>query len=128
MFGKYIRNLLIFTIVTGLAGLILSLVLPVLFVTPAWPFLFLFFFSVSVISSRYLLKAREKKFIRFVNSFMITIILKLFFYAAIMFSYAMIYREDAVPFLLWFFVLYLLFTIFETIGIIRQNGQPGESR
>jgi hypothetical protein len=125
MFPDYLRKIFYFASAIGLTAVILSLVLPESYITPALPLLILVFLATSVSSFYYLLKSSEKRFIKFVNVFLLTILLKLLLYIAIMISYALLNRADAVPFLLSFFILYLLFTVFETLFVIRfsQNSK-----
>ena len=52
--------------------------------------------------------------------------IKLFLYLIIMVTYALLNRKDAVPFLISFFILYLLYTVFETIFIVAGN-TPGKA-
>lgn len=121
MFAGYLKKLLCFSAVIGAFAFVLALIVPKNYITPALPYLVLFFIAASILSFHYLLNATGKKFIRFVNAFLITIILKLFVYAVIMIGYVFVNRADAVPFLLSFFALYLLFTIFETVAIVKIN-------
>ena len=60
------------------------------------------------------------------NTYLLTIILKLFIYAGVMIAYVLINRSDAIPFMLGFFILYLFFTIFEAISIIRYAQPPSQ--
>jgi hypothetical protein len=126
MFLKYLRQLLYFSAIIGAAALLLSFILPVASITPTLPFLILFFIAASLLSFYYLLKSATQRFIRFVNAFLLTIIGKLFLYASVMIGYAIVYRGDAVPFLISFFILYLLYTVFETVFIVRHNTHLGK--
>ena len=74
-----------------------------------------------------LIRSFEKKFNRFVSVFMLTTTVKLFLFIAIMIIYAFANRKDAVPFLLDFFILYLIFTIFEVTQIIGLTNPQGSS-
>jgi hypothetical protein len=38
-----------------------------------------------------------------------------------MICYAFVYRRDAIPFMLGFFILYLCYTIFESVSIIKYT-------
>ena len=120
---KYLRQLLIFSTVLGTIVLILTLILPKTYFSPSLPFLFAFFIAASLLSFYYLLRSTDKRFIKFVNTFLLTIIIKLFIYAGIMIAYAFINRSDAIPFMLGFFILYLCYTIFEAASIIKYT-QP----
>jgi hypothetical protein len=126
MFLKYLRQLLYFSAIIGAAALLLSFILPVASITPTLPFLILFFIGASLLSFYYLLKSATQRFIRFVNAFLLTIIGKLFLYASVMIGYAIVYRGDAVPFLISFFILYLCYTVFETVFIVRHNTHLGK--
>jgi hypothetical protein len=120
---KFLRQLLIFSAILGSVALIFMLMLPDSYFSPALPFLFVFFIAASLLSFYYLLQSTHKRFIKFVNTFLLTIIIKLFFYAAVMITYALINRRDAIPFMLGFFILYLCYTIFEAASIIKYT-QP----
>ncbi|MEI7499298.1 MAG: hypothetical protein WCK84_02520 [Bacteroidota bacterium] len=116
---KYLKNILVFSGILGIIALIIMLILPKAYFSPALPFLFVFFLASSLLSFYYLLKSTDKRFIKFVNTFLLTIIIKLFIYAGVMIAYAVINRSDAIPFMLGFFILYLCYTIFESVCIIK---------
>ena len=103
-------------------------ILPKPFFTPALPFLFVFFISTSLLSYYYLLQSTQKRFIKFINTYLLTILIKLFVYAGVMVSYAFMNRADAIAFMLGFFILYLCYTIFEAASIIKytQPRNPGD--
>ena len=122
---NYLRHLLIFSAILGSIALIFYFFLPVTTRTPALPVLFVFFIATSLLSFYYLLKSTSKRFIKFVNTFLLTIIIKLFLYAGVMIAYVFTNRRDAVPFMLSFFVLYLCFTVFEAASIIKYTQPSG---
>ncbi|MFZ4521686.1 MAG: hypothetical protein ACOYNC_08275 [Bacteroidales bacterium] len=123
---KFLRNLLIFSALLGLITVIMHLAVPGRWLTPAMPFLVLFFIATTLLSYYYLLQSAKKRFIKFVNTFLLTIIVKLFIYAGVMITYAFTNRADAVPFMLGFFILYLCYTIFEAAAIIRFTQPAGQ--
>ena len=120
---RYLRQLLIFSGILALILLVMRFVVPTTFLSPALPFLFVFFIAASLLSFYYLLRSTKKRFIKFVNTFLLTIIVKLFLYAGVMIAYVFIHRSDAVPFMLGFFILYLCYTVFEAASIIKHT-QP----
>lgn len=126
MLVKYLRQLLFFSAAIGTVAFVLSFILSRAYITPTLPFLILFFLAASLLSFYFLLKSASQRFIRFVNAFLLTIIAKLFLYASVMIGYAFVYRVDAVPFLISFFLLYLAYTVFETVFIVRYNNQLGK--
>lgn len=126
MFKKFIRQLLFFSGIIAIATAILSFLLPHGYISPALPFLIPLFVITSAGSFYLLFSASGKRFIKFVNAFLLTIVIKLFLYLIIMVTYALLNRQDAVPFLVSFFILYLLYTVFETIFIVGGN-TPGKA-
>lgn len=71
---------------------------------------------------RGLLRAGEKGNQHFVRYFMGTTALKLFLFMIILVGYALMNKETAVAFILHFFVMYLLYTIFEIALIYKRLG------
>ena len=120
---KFLKQLLIFSAILGAIALVAHFILPKSYFSPALPFLFIFFIATSLLSFYYLLQSISKRFIKFVNTFLLTIIFKLFIYAGVMIAYALLNRSDAIPFMLGFFILYLCYTIFESVNIIKYT-QP----
>ena len=121
---KYLRQLLIFSAILGAIALVAFFILPKSYFSPALPFLFIFFIATSLLSYYYLIQSISKRFIKFINTFLLTIIFKLFIYAGVMIAYAFLNRSDAIPFMLGFFVLYLCYTIFESVNIIKYTQPP----
>jgi len=118
---KFLKQLLIFSGILCAIGLFLFLILPKAFLSPALPFLFPFFIASSLLSFYFLVQTISKRFIRFVNTFLLTIIIKLVMYVGVMVAYVLVNRKDAIPFMLGFFVLYLCYTIFEAVCIIKNT-------
>ena len=123
LYIKYLRSLLIFSVILGAIALCLAFILPKTYLSPALPFLFFFFIATSLISFYFLQQSFGQRFIRFVNTFLLTILAKLLLYIGVMIIYVFINRKDAVPFMLGFFILYLCYTIFEAASIIKYT-QP----
>ncbi len=116
---KYLKQLLIFSVIIGFIVLVFSFILPKAYVSPALPFLIFFFIATSLLSFYYLLQTINKRFIKFVNTFLLTIIAKLLLYVGVMITYVLANRTDAIAFMMGFFVLYLCYTIFEATCIIK---------
>ena len=118
-----LRQVMIFSVILATAGLILFFMLPAKFITPALFFLFPFFISVTLITSYILIRESGGRFIRFLNIYMIITIVKLFLYFAVLVVYIMLNKKDLLPFSITFMVLYLLYTIFEVIWLVRFSKQ-----
>jgi hypothetical protein len=120
-YKAYIKNVLVLSFFIVVPVTALSFLLPGRYFSLALPFLFPFFIAVTLISYYILLKALHKKFSRFVNIFMLMTGVKLFFFIAVIAVYLFLNKEDALAFTGNFFLLYLLYTIFETVSIIRYS-------
>ncbi|NQV02313.1 MAG: hypothetical protein HQ542_06695 [Bacteroidia bacterium] len=118
---SFLKNLLIFSLVIVTIYIGLSYLLPERYFSVALPFLFPFYIATSLISYHFLLKSLHRRFSKFVNHFMATTAIKLLWYMIIMVSYIMIFRTDAVSFAINFFILYLCYTIFETVSLVRYS-------
>lgn len=114
----FFRRIMIFSAFLAFAGVILSLVLPAGAVTPVLPALIVFFLFISWVIIWFLFRASEKSFIKFVNAFLATTGLKLLTLILVIVGYILLNRGDAVPFLVAFFILYLLYTGFEVYAVL----------
>ncbi len=56
---------------------------------------------------------------RFINTYMLLNFGKLFLYIAIIAVYVFMYRQDAIPFTITFFIYYVLFTAYEIIALLK---------
>ena len=107
--------------IIGAVAVFLVFILPKTFVTPFLPVLILFFPVVTFITFRFIVKAAHERFIRFLNYFLLTTTVKLFLFIAVLITYMLLNKPDAVPFTLTFFILYLSYTIYEVIHIISYS-------
>jgi hypothetical protein len=110
-----------FTIALACLTFGLSFILPGQYFTPALPYLFVFFFIVSFTVFFFLTQGKENKFSHYVNRFMLTTFLKLMVYMAVMVIYVLSYRNDAIRFILTFFILYLAFTFFDVLALLQHS-------
>ncbi len=118
---SFVKKLIIFTLVIAGIAVTFYFILPKNFITPALPFLLPFFFSVTMLSHYMQLKASQKSFARFTSGFMMVTFLKLMLLMTVMLLYVLTHRWDAIPFIGWYFVFYVCFTIFEVIALQRLS-------
>ena len=126
--SSYAKRLLALTLLAGIAAFGLYFILPVSWFSPALPVLFAFYYACSLISYSILNRSIQQRFSRFTSVFMLTTAGKLFLFVSIMIIYSFINKKDAIPFLLNFFVLYLVFTIFEVtqvVGLTKKSETAG---
>lgn len=117
----FLKKLLIFTIFLALVGYIITLYLPANYVTPTWPYIYVFFFAATLIVHYILLRVSQKKTAGFINFFMLVTFGKLIFFLSIILAYALLNRADAIPFIITFFILYVCFTAFEVVLSLSQT-------
>ncbi|MEI6696592.1 MAG: hypothetical protein WCO13_11035 [Bacteroidota bacterium] len=116
---SFVKKLLIFTVIISSLAISSYLILPQNFISPALPFLLPFFLAITLLSHYLQLKASQKSFSRFTSNFMMVTFLKLMVLMAVMLIYVLTHRWDAIPFICWYFVLYVCFTAFEVIELQR---------
>lgn len=122
----FLKRLLVLSIVLLAVSVAINFLGNVLFVSKTTPFLILFFFIITAIVHMLLVKLTDQRPGKFISGFMLTTTLKLFLYVIILIAYAFSNRTNAVPFIITFFCLYLLYTIFEVVHILpilKQNNQ-----
>jgi len=82
------------------------------------PFVLLFVFLFTTVIHAILLKTARKKPKKLINRFLMLTGLKMMIYLLIMMIYLVISKQDSAPFLITFLIVYLVFTIFETLSIL----------
>lgn len=117
----FLKNLLIFSLIIVVIYLLASYLLPARFFTLALPYLFPFFILTTLLSYHFLLTSLHRRFSKFVNRFMAVTAVKLLLYVSCMVGYILIFRFDAVPFAINFFILYIFYTLFETVLLVRYS-------
>lgn len=80
----------------------------------------IFMIAVALVSHAGLEKAGMKSNQHFIRQFMATTGLKLFLYMIVMVGYAVLNRETAVGFIVHFFLMYVLYTVFEIAFIYKR--------
>lgn len=118
---RFIRTLIVTTIAVILAGLLIYAMLPSSYYTPVFPYMVAFFFIATLVVFHFMIRALEKRPAKFVNIFLVTTMLKLFAYMAVMVTYALLNRAEARPFIVAFFVLYIIYTIVEVATLLNEN-------
>jgi len=117
----FLRNLLVFSVILYLLSLLITRFLPSGWVTPALPWLFVFFFLATLVL-RYLLGSiQANRMSRFVNFYLVMTTVKLLVYFSVMIAYAFLNRSDAIPFIITFFILYVCYTLFEVVVFLRAK-------
>ncbi len=119
LYISFLKKTLIFSAIIAVVAFVTAFFLPDNLVTPAMPFLLLFFVSISLITHYMVIKSFAKRMSQFANFFMISIFVKLLLYIAIIVVYAILNPKDLLPFVITFFVFYLFYTLFELVEILK---------
>jgi hypothetical protein len=119
VFLKFVKNLLGFTVILIAFAFGLAFILPPAFISPALPWLFLFFLAVTISGYYLLIKATNKRFLKFLNYFLLITLVKLILFVGVLVIYIMMHKWDAVPFGLSFFILYLFYTAYEVVALVK---------
>ncbi|MCX6247056.1 MAG: hypothetical protein NTW10_04930 [Bacteroidetes bacterium] len=117
---SFLRRILLFSFVLGFIATGIWMVAPVKYITPALPFLFIFFLAVTLIGYYFILRTIDSKFIKFINAYLLVTVVKLFLFIGVIFLYLWYNRQDAGPFAITFFLLYLCYMIFEVINLVSD--------
>jgi hypothetical protein len=120
------RTLFFSIIIMAVAFILFSTVLNKYYL-PVFPFLILFFVLLTIGVHAILLKAGNQRPARFSTFYMGSITSKLFLYIFFIVIYVLVDKENAVNFLIVFFILYLCYTIFETFSLLRDFKTNGGS-
>ena len=117
--NKFRTQSLVLAALLLIADYLLQMYAPALSPSPARVWLIIFFVVVSNLVFYFQIKSHGSKGAKSVNVVLITTGFKLLFFLMIIVIYSLVFRQDAVYFIIDFFILYLIFTITELIHIRR---------
>ncbi len=127
-FHKFLQQTIIISVVLFAIYFFINNIVQIIHTSPATPWLILFFLALSNFVFYMQLKASAGRPAKFVNATLISTGFKLLLLLVIIVIYALVFREDAVHFILTFFVIYLIFTILEVLHIKSFQEQSGKTR
>jgi len=131
MIGKLQRfflRLSIFSLGLIVIAFLLRTLLPEGSLPAVLPYLFILFFVVTLAVHWIVLKISELKPARFVSYFMLATFGKMVIYFIAVLVYVFTRKEQVLPFILSFFILYIFYTVFEVISILGQTRDPDKSK
>ena len=115
-----IRLIYLTLIVYAMGFLVFKFVYPTYFY-PFFVFLPLIFYAVNAVFHGTLVSASHLEMRKFTQRFLTVFGIKIMLLLVFIITYAYFNPEKAVPFLVTFFVLYVLYTTFEIISIVRYQ-------
>jgi len=120
-YQQFILRLTILSLILGLLAYLLHRFLPAGIISPALPYLFILFYVITAIVHYALLRITVLNPAKFVGYFMLATFLKLMNYLIVVVVYAFYVKEGILPFILSFFTLYIVYTVFEVATILAQT-------
>ena len=123
-FLSFVKKVVSLSAILVALALGLTFLLPISFFSPALPYLFPFFIAVTLFGYYLLLNATEKRFLRFLNYYLLITLVKLILFIAVMVIYILLHRWDAVPFGIAFFILYLGYAAIEVVALTKIQQPP----
>jgi L-asparagine transporter-like permease len=124
-FVRYIVTTLSFSFIAGVAAFLLAITVPATAgIIPMAYFIIGYFFILTVSFHYGLLRSMKGRPQDFIRYFMGATTFKLLIHLAVVVVYALLHREQALPFILSFFALYILFMIYEVRFAMNLNKKP----
>lgn len=118
---KFVIHIFLISVILGLVSwLVFSKVIPQ-FYLPAFPFLILFFAGFTILIHYYQLKMAKKNMAKFTRSNMLVTFIKLFLYSVVAIVFIATDRNNAKVFVVYFVLLYVVFTIYEVFSLLKLN-------
>ena len=114
----YFKTSIFTFIICAISFILFSTVLKPWYIN-TYPLLVLYIASLSAIGNWWVLRASEFNPRRFTTAFMTSVTVKLMGYLIFILIYLLVDRSQAVHFLITFFTLYILFTVFEVSLVLK---------
>ncbi|MBU0487634.1 MAG: hypothetical protein KKA07_00020 [Bacteroidetes bacterium] len=111
--------ILLFSLLISGFCLLAAWALPAYYFSKGIPGAIILLLIINYIVHFFLVRSLHRKPQIFIRTFMVTTMLKLFFYAIGMIAYVVNFKNEALPFISWFVFLYVMFTGFEVYFISK---------
>lgn len=118
---KFMKSLLILASIVGIVVIGAIYMLPPEHVSLALPYILLFHVVSTLISFIVINKKIQQDPRKFINVYLGVTTVKLMLYIAILLIYSFNFLHDAVNFIISFFVMYVIFTFFEVIQLVKAS-------
>lgn len=116
---NYIIKLTLYTVIIFLLGLLISNFIPQKFVIIESIYILLFFYLITIGINIIMNRTVSKNIRQFNTWFMGITTIKLLSFLVIVLVYSFFNREKMLPFIGTFFSCYILYTIFETVQLLK---------
>ncbi len=119
LFVRFAKGLTVYALIITLLSVAIYYGIPKIHMTGVYLYLIAFMYAINFLLFAKLSQALQNKPNRFINAYMLLNFGKLFLYIAIIAVYVYMYREDAIPFTITFFIYYVLFATYEIITLLK---------
>ena len=119
---KYVTRLVVFSIIVTILVVIAQQLLPAAYVSPAMPYIVLFFFFVTLFTLYVVLRDEARRESRkFVSGYMLSRAVKFMSCLLFLLIYFIVNKEDRWNFAFTFLIIYLLYAVYEVIIMKKEN-------
>lgn len=115
----FLNSISLISAILLVISILIYFFIPKIKISPAFPFILVFMYLTTIFIFMLLAKSMENRLSKFANAYMLVNFGKLVIFAIIIVVYAVLNKEDAVSFMLTFFIYYFVFTIFEVFSLLR---------
>jgi len=109
----FTRKLTIYSLVLLAAYALFILLLPGRFVSDVYFAFIPFFYLVTLLTKLILARQQARSSQAFANGFILTTIIRFMLYVAVLLIYSFSFPDDAIPFIITFFVFYFMYSMIE---------------
>ena len=124
---KSIIYLSAMTLILVFLTVMVSLLFSSVHVTPVFPYILIFFYVVTLFILLIVGQSMQKRIRYFVNTYMIVTFVKLISFSIIVVVYLLVNKNDAIPFVVTFFIYYLFYAIFEVVALRGMSESTKEN-
>jgi hypothetical protein len=120
-YRQFILRITILSLGLGLMTYVLDRLLPERTIPGAWPYLILLFYVIGALVHFILLRITALNPRKFVSYFMLATFFKLMNYLIVIVVYTFYVKKGILPFIISFFILYIIYSVFEVATFITQT-------
>jgi hypothetical protein len=118
-YRRFTNQALILTLILAAIYTIALVFMPSMYLSPTIPVIIIFFLILTLTVFYLQLKASVNRLSKFVNVFLMATGFRLLGFLVIIVVYSILNKADAVNFIISFFIIYLIFTVFEVVQLLN---------
>jgi len=119
IFNTFFKQFSIIAVAILILSILIDFFVPKIKISAMYPYILLFLYLVTLGIFKMIAKSMENRLSRFANTYMLANFGKLILFTGIIVLYAFLIRDDAISFMLTFFIYYFIFTGFEILSLLK---------